>query len=82
MKESETESEDFEAGKELSPDEIRNDCTGLLQPRAGLSPSNLQILLSQNDILPFIRWLKHNQTGVSFEEFLLKKEKNKKVSIF
>jgi hypothetical protein len=82
MKESETESEDLEADKEIVIKGNGNGVQSCIEQRAGFSKSNLQILLSQNDILPFLRWLKQEKTNLSFEEYIQRIEKNKKVILF
>jgi hypothetical protein len=79
MNESETESEDWEPDKDIVIEENGNGVQDQTEPLAGISKSNLQILLSQNDILPFLRWLKQEKTNLSFEEYMQRIEKNKKV---
>ncbi len=78
MKESETESVDLEAEKQIMLEEGIDQQTSIIERRAPLSKSNLQILLSQNDILPFLKWLKHQKSGLCFEEYI---QKNQKVLI-
>ena len=79
MRESETESEDSEVEKVIKTEEETDQPNGFLKARTKLSQSNLQILLSQNDILPFLKWLKQGKSGMSYDEFIQRNEKNKKV---
>lgn len=79
MRESDTESEDFEVENFVKTEGEIDERDYYIKGKSKLTGSNLQILLSQNDILPFLKWLKQGRSGISFEEFVQKNEKNKKV---